>query len=107
MVLLTMTPAVVAAVKVYNKLSDAEARDGEPSLADPVVGNPISHAQLINISKFLKAHREDISGEEGVNSVHLSDLLKGCGIHTPPPAPKPEKVDPPPHSHTLSSPTRN
>ena len=92
MVLLTMTPAVVAAVRVYNRLTPTEGQAGEPSLADPGVGNPISHGQMIDVSKFLKAHKEAIREVDGVKSVGLSDLLRGCAVYIAPPAPKPEKA---------------
>jgi hypothetical protein len=93
MVLLAMTPAVVAAIKIYTKSrEDSILQEGEPSLQDPVVGNPISHEQLIDISKWLK-ERSDEARDDGVEvSIHLSALLKGCAIYVPPPPPKAEKV---------------
>lgn len=95
MVLLTMTPAVVATVKAYNDIKGVQEWEGEPSLADPVEGNPISHGQLIEISHFFK--RYPVNAKNGHDDlkfkIRLSELLKGCGIYVPPPAPKPEKVD--------------
>jgi hypothetical protein len=92
MVLLIMTSAVVAAVKIYTKHSDYAPRDGEPSLDTPAVGNPISHGQLIDISKYLKANPEKVEGDGLAGFGHLSELLKGCAIYIPPPPPKQEKV---------------
>jgi predicted metal-binding membrane protein len=95
MVLLTMTPAVVATIKAYNNINSQQEQDGEPSLADPVVGGPISHGQLIEISQFLKEYMINVENWDNdlKLKMRLSDLLEGCGLYVPPPAPKPEKVD--------------
>jgi hypothetical protein len=87
-----MTPAVVAAVGLYNKLRTDAPQEESPSLQDPKAGHPISHGQLIDISKFLKQHSDEMEETDGLSSIHLSDLLRGCGIYVPPPPPKPEKV---------------
>jgi hypothetical protein len=100
MVLLTMTPAVVAAVTTHNKFrtafrTAAPQQQEEPSLEDAKVGNPISHSQLIVISKFLKEHKDEVEGGRDNATpppFHLCDLLRGCGIYIPPPPPKPETV---------------
>ncbi len=99
MVRLTMTPAIVAAVRQYRATIPGEDVDQEPSLKDPQVGNAISHAQLIDIAKHL---REYARGERGIQSndeisqgsvsYHLSDLLRGSQIYIIPPKPRPEPV---------------
>lgn len=95
MVLLTMTPAVVAAVKRCQEVAEEELEQlqlgSEPSLATPEVGNPISHGQLIDISKLLKARNklQEDEAEDQKTSYRLNDLLRGSKIHVPPPTPKP------------------
>jgi hypothetical protein len=69
-----MTPAIVEAVNKYNT-RHLSRRDEETSLDSPKEGNPISHAQLIDISKMLRGKNEDI---------HLDQLLKGCAIYQNP-----------------------
>lgn len=93
MVLLSMTPAVVAAVAIYVKSEDYKARDGEPSLEAASVGNPISHGQLIDISRYLKRNPEKVPDKDAEVPIHLNELLRGCAMYVAPPVPKPEKVD--------------
>ncbi|KAK8152234.1 endoplasmic reticulum-based factor for assembly of V-ATPase-domain-containing protein [Phyllosticta citrichinensis] len=103
MVLLTMTPATVAAVHKCFDVADAEQMTklqppSEPSLSDPELGKPISHGQLIDISEFLKARlntpgdNNDWRIDETQNryQFHLNDLLRGSRVYIPPPKPKPE-----------------
>ncbi|KAJ9649024.1 hypothetical protein H2201_002107 [Coniosporium apollinis] len=95
MVLLTMTRAMVAAVKRCHDVAPGELEKlqlgSEPSLAVPEVGNPISHGQLIDISKLLKARNklQEDEVEDQDMPYRLNDLLRGSKIHIPPPAPKP------------------
>ncbi|KAF2426210.1 hypothetical protein EJ08DRAFT_593973 [Tothia fuscella] len=87
MVLLTMTPAVSAAVKVYLEDENSKRRREEPSLDAPQAGNPISHGQLIDISKYLKAHPDKVAGitVDGKQvPVYLNELMRGCALYTPP-----------------------
>jgi len=84
-----MTTATVAAIQKCQEL-DPEAflqlqLPSEPSLADPEAGKPIAHSQLIDISKLLKSHVEQIAIAH-----HLDDLLRGSKIYIPPAKPKPE-----------------
>lgn len=100
MVLLTMTPPIVAAVRRCEAIADAgQMRKlqsaGEPQLTDPAPGKPISHAQLIGISDFLKARanqKNDGNDEAAAALTSLNELLRGSRIHVPPPPPKPEPV---------------
>lgn len=92
MVLLTMTSAIVAAVKEYDKL-EKDARElpknnEEPSLLEPGVGHPISHGQIIDISKALKTYT---SGDM-VRTWTLNELLKGSEVYTPLRKPKVEQT---------------
>ncbi|TDZ54569.1 hypothetical protein CTRI78_v006251 [Colletotrichum trifolii] len=54
----------------------------ESSLDRPVVGNPITHDQIIKLWKALK--------REGMAEYSLEGLLRGSHVYIPPPLPKPE-----------------
>lgn len=96
MVLLTMTSSIVEAL---NRVAESNTGDppqvgeresnstddGEPSLRDPAVGNPISHGQIIDIWKRLRNKTE--------HAIRLEDLLRGATVYIPPPPPKPEPTD--------------
>jgi hypothetical protein len=56
----------------------------EPSLADPKIGNPISHGQVLDIWRNWKSHDESCPS--------LETLLQGSRVYIPPPPPKPEPV---------------
>ena len=56
----------------------------EPMISNPKVGNPISHGQVVDISRDLKAHR--------IQPNSLEALLKGSRVYVPPPQPKVEPV---------------
>jgi hypothetical protein len=98
MVLLTMTPALVQAIEKLQGNSGAlsaeggpaasdaveEGRTTEPVLLAPEIGKPISHGQIIDISKQMKA--------QALSSYHLDTLLRGSRIYVPPPPPKKEPV---------------
>ncbi|KAG4277565.1 hypothetical protein FPRO04_07342 [Fusarium proliferatum] len=54
----------------------------EPTLGDPKLGNPISHGQIVDLWKQLKA--------QGNSNFTLEQLLRGASVYIPPPPPKPE-----------------
>ncbi|ELR05864.1 hypothetical protein VC83_09232 [Pseudogymnoascus destructans] len=56
----------------------------EPSLQDPKPGNPISHLQIVALSRQLKS----------INAIpcHLDALLRGSHVYIPPPPPKPTQT---------------
>lgn len=56
----------------------------EPNLLNPRIGNPISHGQVIDLSKDMKAR--------GLHPYRLEDLLKAARVYVAPPPPKPEPV---------------
>lgn len=89
MVLLTLTPAAKSAVELYNQLSDQKEHGlpSEPSLSEPAVGAPVSHAQLIQVARSLRQSRLP-----NKNDFRLDALLKGANIYVPPPRPKPQPV---------------
>jgi TMEM199 family protein len=61
-----------------------DEKSTEPSLENPKVGNPISHGQVIDLSKQMKA--------QGLSPYGLEILLKGARVYIPPPPPKKEPV---------------
>lgn len=86
-----MTTSIVEALKKLNEQdivateTDQEESSNEPSLANPAVGNPISHGQIIDTWKNVKAR--------GHWEYTLEGLLRGAKIYIPPPPPKPEPTD--------------
>lgn len=93
MVFLTMTPAMVSALETVNRLElelENEDNNSEYSLADPAIGNPIEHSQIIGISKLLESHNIMLSPES--TSCHLDHLLRGSRIYEKPPKKKQEPV---------------
>lgn len=123
MVLLTITPAIAQALAKAKEVSpDKFAKlqlPSEPLLAEPKPGDPVSHSQLIDLSKLLKKHasklyiREDEEAEkigdepnpisdsaktqgpasdrqEEPTPITLDFLLRGSKIYIAPPPPKPE-----------------
>jgi hypothetical protein len=88
MVLLTMSAGVVAALN-EQPLSTTGANDMEtelPSLAEPAVGNPIAHSQIIDLWKRCG------TSEDSKTDYSLEKLLQGSQVYIPPPPPKPEPV---------------
>lgn len=89
MVLLTMTPGIVRALGRAEEILPDEyillQRPDEPSLTDATPGNPVSHSQLIDLSKLLKKHVDPETPST------LSSLLTNTQIYIPPPPPPPAK----------------
>ena len=98
MVYLTMTPVILQALDVLSAHGHVRIIAGnatEPSLDQPVEGNPISHEQLIDVSIKLKQIREEAEGRELQDHdviYHMDDLLRGSRIYVEPPKPKVEPV---------------
>ena len=95
MVRLTITPAILRALEELQHTGHVPQAQGEPSLEQPAIGNPITHGQIISISKTLKeikTNATDSSGEDKV-PYHLDDLLRGSKVYVEPPKPKAEPVD--------------
>lgn len=119
MVLLTMTSSIVEGLRVLNRAANPEndtnraQGDGhgqpgtergpeprpEPSLKHPAIGNPVSHAQVVDLWKVLK--------DAGHREYTLERLLKGSTVHVPPSVPKPQPVSRvlPGEQHRVTSPT--
>lgn len=97
MVLLTMTPAIVAALGDLRSQEDYQSPgvassiqiestlpSNDPSLAEPALGQPISHGQIVDLWAKLRPLR---------NEAHsLEKLLQGSRVYRVPPPPKPEPV---------------
>lgn len=97
MVQLTMTPAIVRALEHLHgcgQLRENFQKTSEPSLDHPTTGNPISHGQIIAISKALGKLKETPMDIQVGSSVpyHLDELLRGAKIYIGPPKPKAEPV---------------
>ena len=93
-----MTPATLQALDILNAHGQAQtlaSTETEPSLDQPVEGNPISHEQLIEILKKLKQIKEEAKGHEAPDHdviYHMDDLLRGSRIYVEQPKPKVEPV---------------
>ena len=93
-----MTPAILQALDILSAHGQAQIVTGnakEPTLDQSVEGNPISHGQLIEISKRLKRIREeaeDHGAQDDEVLCHLDDLLRGSRIYVEPSKPKVEPV---------------
>jgi hypothetical protein len=70
----------------YNGVVGDEKEPGnqEPRLSNPQLGNPISHGQVIDLWKQLRASDS--------SPMSLDTLLRGSQVYAPPPKPKPEPV---------------
>ena len=95
MVCLTITPAMLRALEELQKrghVPEAREETSEPSLKQPAIGNPISHGQIIEISRTLKKIKiGSTNGNlENTLSYHLDDLLRGSKIYVKPQKPKAE-----------------
>ncbi|KAL8788460.1 MAG: hypothetical protein Q9213_001683 [Squamulea squamosa] len=90
MVLLSVTPAMIEAIKLLLQSEEAKNepdwKDLGSGLADLTMGDPITHTQAITVSKLLKKVRGSIRGS--LVSHHLDDLLRGSKLHYEPPQPK-------------------
>lgn len=103
MVLLTMTPSIVDALKQVDEQHEAggQHKADEPgndagqdqssdaaasSSTEPVVGNPISHSDILSLYKKLSA------SETSEPKYSLEQLLRGSQVYISPPPPKPEPV---------------
>lgn len=98
MVLLTMTPVLVAAVDQYQAVRSKEEEYAttsatEPDLSSPAVGKPISHGQIMDISRHLRNHASS-SQDSTAPSYNLDVLLRGSHVYIAPAQPKAEPVRP-------------
>ncbi|KAI9760798.1 MAG: hypothetical protein M4579_001428 [Chaenotheca gracillima] len=92
MVLLKMTLGLVEAVKEYQHRHLEQNEDQhfatDPSLDAPAVDQPISHGQVIHISKSLRDHEDGRRGR-----YHLDELLRGASVYLEPRKPRSEPTN--------------
>lgn len=90
MVLLTITPAILQALRHASGLSSLESakflRDHEATLPKATLGDPISHVQLIDLANVLK---QDQQHHQHQYCTTLASLLCAATLYIPPPPPKP------------------
>lgn len=117
MVFLTMTPGIVRALSQVEAVLPEEysqlQKPSEPTLADPEPGNPVSHSQLIDLSKLAKQlpaelhnettpPRSEDATEKLAESIAtpttLNALLTNTAVYVPPPPPKKQQT---PEYHAL------
>ncbi|GAM85594.1 hypothetical protein ANO11243_036010 [Dothideomycetidae sp. 11243] len=92
MVHLTATPASLRAFQVRSELVKVRKlpSNGEPDLSVAAVGDPVSHTQLIELSKSLRDYKE--THEDVIDcSYDLETLLRGAKVYVPPPPTKAAK----------------
>ncbi|KAL4906685.1 endoplasmic reticulum-based factor for assembly of V-ATPase-domain-containing protein [Aspergillus multicolor] len=95
MVRLTITPAILSALEAIPPSSREELDLPLPETLTP--GNPISHDQIIRISRYFRERRRS-KGTDNDGAVDtdnntdrsLNTLLRGTKLYIPPPPPKPE-----------------
>ncbi|KAH0492702.1 hypothetical protein TgHK011_007643 [Trichoderma gracile] len=102
MVLLTMTPPIVDALKLLDDPRESDDRNDDASeqqpnaspaassaapSPEPAVGNPISHSDIIDLYKKLR------DSQSSTPKYSLEQLLQGSRVYIPPPPPKPEPSD--------------
>lgn len=96
MVLLTITPAAKSAIEQWCQLGlePTEAIEDEPSLALPEINGPVTHTQLLDIVRALKAHHASRTDVESTSTqrVTLEAVLRGARVYAAPPTPKPAPV---------------
>ena len=96
-----MNPAMIEALQAYN--ANPPSSTGAPvspadmaSLDNAAEGEPISHEQVVEISRHLRnqtAPREELGLQSrGRRSYHLDDLLRGSRVYIAAATPKAEPV---------------
>lgn len=97
MVRLSTTPAIVRALEelqAKGQVPEALGETSEPSLDQPAIGKPITHGQIIAISKTLKEIQTGTTNDKSDIQVsyYLEDLLRGSKVYVEPPKPRDEPV---------------
>ena len=102
MVLLTITPFILEALRyldqagtnVENRQPTTEFACQEPSLVDPSLGDPISHGQIIDLSRKCREINEsrNVAVTEESVSYKLEHLLRGSRVYIRPSKAKMEPV---------------
>ncbi|EED20208.1 conserved hypothetical protein [Talaromyces stipitatus ATCC 10500] len=84
MVLLTTTQTIITALQDLSPSARTELHLPEPI---PSTGAPISHKQLISLSKAFTTDSDSLNAN---NEYTLNSLLRGTKVYIPPPPAKPE-----------------
>lgn len=94
MVHLTTTIEIVRALERLHNCGQLPEPCDDSDLDQPVVGKPISHGHIIEVSKRLKDVNEDLRAAKGDDFVshHLDSLLRGSQVYVEPPKPRKEPV---------------
>lgn len=102
MVLLTMTPAMVATIKEFWPIISSSENlrhmilESEPRLDNPAVGKPISYAQVLEVFTLIRQHRSvsepDSENADVGSEFPFDELLRGSKVYVPPPPPRAESV---------------
>ena len=90
-----MTPAILRALEQMQNENQPMEFDDHPHLGEPAIGKPISHGQILAISRKLKQLEEGTCylDSEDVLSWHLDELLRGSQVYIEPPKPRSEPVN--------------
>lgn len=87
MVHLVITARILSAIEAI-----PSSRRKDLDLPDPPnLNSPISHEQLIELSRYLKDNQIDHHGDKKIPKT-LNSLLHGTKVYVPPPPKKPEPV---------------
>ena len=99
----SMTPAIIAALNQLSRYNCTLDSDDDLPLDEPAVEKPISHYQILAISRNLKQKYAEleVSVTKQIVSYHLDDLLRGSQVYLPAAKPRNEPVEQPFHSNVL------
>ena len=87
MVQLVITTRILSAIEAI-----PESRREDLDLPEPLsLNSPISHDQVIGLSRYLKSNPDDHDGDSNTPT-SLNSLLHGTKVYVPPPPKKPEPV---------------
>ncbi|KAL4926838.1 TMEM199/VMA12 family protein [Aspergillus undulatus] len=92
MVALVITPPILSAIEAIPPHSREELN--LPDVKSQPLGNPISHDQIIRVSRYFRDTRSPSSSCKKANDTgfdrSLDALLRGTKLYIPPPPPKPQ-----------------
>ena len=97
MVRLRITPNTLEAIQYVGQDGRGARREKAPaaySSKAPAIGDPISHTELLELSKRLRdlIEKHDHDGSKPIPVFHLDDLLRGSRVYVEPPPLRAEPV---------------